>query len=445
MSERLETPKNSAGRLHGKPSLIYKGRRRFNALANWFVAPVRSSAEKAILLCSFALLVAVRLPNVFLQGRFWAEEGTIYFEYAWRLPWLDALLSSTNAGYWNLTASGATLLARYAVPLWAAPLVTASIALIIQCLPAMLIMLSKLEWTHRRVVLLAALLIIATPPASDETWVNSINSQHHLVLAAGVILALETRWKLVGWFHAFVLLLAALSSPGSWVLLPLFGLRAAVERSRPRAFQAVIMLVGVAIQLGFFFTPGEKRIFGIDPMLMGAIIFIKHVAIPIVSYPIAENLVPWLASQFNDGKGPLWPLILVCVLFIAAALAAARYPKQPPLWFFLGGAILAGAGCLAGYGEKLALLYGAARYQLAPQVLLMLCILSWSAISTGRARQVATILVAWALVVQMLTYFRPPALEFATGADWRAEVELWKHDPNRRLSIWPQPWSIQLQ
>ena len=58
------------------------------------------------------LLVVVRIPAIFRAGRFWAEEGTVYFDLAWRQPWVDALFA-IHTGYINIVASTGALLALH--------------------------------------------------------------------------------------------------------------------------------------------------------------------------------------------------------------------------------------------------------------------------------------------------------------------------------------------
>ena len=74
------------------------------------IAPANAST-RVVLFGAFILLIAVRLPEVLLKGRFWAEEGSVYFVDAWRKPFFDALVTAYPADYWNLTASAATLVA----------------------------------------------------------------------------------------------------------------------------------------------------------------------------------------------------------------------------------------------------------------------------------------------------------------------------------------------
>ena len=408
--------------------------------------PPGAGLERASYLLFFALLVAVRLPRVFLEGRFWAEEGRVYFENAWNLPWLDALLFS-YAGYLNLTANAAGLLALYLPPLWAAPYVSTGLALIIQCLPAVLILTSRLDWLRHRAVLVAALLLIATPPHSEEVWLNSICSQYHLTLAAGMILALESRGGLVGVLRLAVLLLATLSAPMSWVLAPLFALRALQERTGPRFRQLLVMALGVAIQLIWFFAPIPGREVGISPTLLGAIALAKQVIIPLVPTPLDSKLIGLFARDFSMAGGPLWPLAVVAVLFALLAWGALRRPKEAPLWFLLAGGIIvtgAYAGSLGNKADLLVVLAGN-RYAFGPQVLFGLTVLSLAMLLRGRGRLWARAVVIWLLVVGMWGYFAfagPGQVQ--SGPPWRPEVQKWEQDHNYRMKIWPPGWTMGL-
>ena len=408
--------------------------------------PPGSGLERVAYLVCFALLLAVRLPRVLIEGRFWAEEGRVFFENAWNLPWLDALLAS-HAGYLNLVANLAGLPARHLAPLWAAPYVSTGLALIIQCLPAVLIMTSRVDWLRHRAVLVAALLLIATPPHSEEVWLNSVCSQYHLSLSAGIILALESRGGLVGVLRLAVLLLATLSAPMSWVLAPLFALRALQERTGPRFRQLLVMALGVAIQLIWFYVPIPGREIGIPPSLLGAIVLAKQVIIPLVPRPLDSMLIGLFSPDFSNTGGPLWPLAEVSVLFVVLTWGALRHPKEAPLWFLLAGTIIATGAYAGSLGNKVDALvvFSGGRYAFAPQVLFGLTVLGLAMLLRGRGRLWARAVVIWLLVVGIWVYFPLfGAGQVQDGPPWLPEVQKWQQDHNYRLKIWPPGWTMGL-
>lgn len=401
-----------------------------------------SLSEKLCYLLLFAGLIIVRIPHAILHGRFWAEEGSIFFANAWHLTWSEALFA-VHTGYLNLTANAAGLLAS-CFPLAQAPLVTAAIALLIHLVPAILILTSRTPWTQHRWTAFAALLALALPPAAQETWLNSINSQHHLAIAVGIILALDTERTRVRFFHYAVLLLAALSAPAAWFLSPLLILRALQERSPQRTIQTLIFVGGIAVELALFFQPGE-RTFGMPISVFGGVLLIKHILLPMLDAERAISVIEGLRSRYMVGERPLWPLLIVAALYGVSLLAALRRPTSSPLWFLLGAGILT-ASYVSALGDKMGLLeyVGGGRYQLVPHALIMMALLSFSATETGLRSYLAAGLFGWIIAAQTATLLLWNA-PYTTGADWRSEVETWQRDSTHQLRIWPDGWAVALE
>jgi hypothetical protein len=175
---------------------------------------VRAWTLPLLLVALFIVLICARMPDVILHGRFWAEEGRDFFRYAWENPWYRAL-ARPYGGYLNLVANGGTLLAHVLVPLKYAPYVTIAIALFFQACPAIMIITGKAAWLRPRWAVLAALFVLATPPVSEEVWLQTLHSQFHLALCAGIILTMQTEapfWQ--RWFR--IALLALERHPNQW-------------------------------------------------------------------------------------------------------------------------------------------------------------------------------------------------------------------------------------
>src|SRR5262245_333824 len=69
--------------------------------------------ERALLVAAFALLTFLRFPSASLNGRFWAEEGSVFYAHTWTSPFAEALLFSYG-GYLNFVANTSALLAYFA-------------------------------------------------------------------------------------------------------------------------------------------------------------------------------------------------------------------------------------------------------------------------------------------------------------------------------------------
>jgi hypothetical protein len=391
-----------------------------------------------------ALAIDARIPKVWSEGRFWAEEGTVFFRKAWDLPWWQALLAP-HANYLNIAGNAAALLAAHLTTLRGAPYVTATVAVLIQCLPALLLVTSRDKWLQSRLVVWVAALVIVFAPVPEEVWANSTTSYNHLALCAAVILAIETQSGVMGVVHGSLLLFAALSGPACWSLVPLFALRAVLERSKARALQGLVLLAGAVFQIAFFTSLGERDI-GTSASVIGAIVLAKHILVPFLGHILAEAPIVELSHSFQTGSGPLWPLALVALIFAIAVIAAARRRSQSPLWFLLASAVLAGTGYLGAIDYKLDLIsvWGGGRHAFAPQVLIGFALLSWTVIHAGHLRMLSGVILAWIVAVGAYNYFVPTSSIFMTGPDWREEVKHWQRDPSWPLQIWPGGWTIQL-
>jgi hypothetical protein len=415
-----------------------------HAAREWAHRPFDSCSERATLIIALFVLNAIRIPNIWTGGRFWAEEGAVYFSRALTMPWLDALVAP-HANYLNITANIAGLLAVHLTSLRTAPYITTIIGIIIQCLPGVLLVSGRHKWLDGRVALLAAILVITLAPVSEEVAANSVNSSFQLTLCAAIILVLAPQPGALGVFHNCVLLLAALSGPGCWALLPLYALRAAIDRSYPRALQALFLVAGAAAQVLFFSSLGQRDL-GASPSVIGAIVMAKHLLIPFLGVKLAALPISQLAERFRDGNGPLWPLLLVGIVFATAVCVFAARVREPPFWFLLAAAMLAGAGYIGSVDRKLDLIHylTGSRYAFAPQVLIGLALLSWTVLHPGRLRILSGGLVGWIILLGAYNYSVPTSPIFTSGPNWQTEVRLWEADSAHRLQIWPAGWSIAL-
>jgi hypothetical protein len=409
------------------------------------LAIVRENNRRLVWVLAFAVLVCLRMPGIVIHGRFWAEEGTIMFQAAWTLPWYQALLHP-HGGYLNLPANLGGLLARHLVPLDHAPQVTVFVALLFQVCPAILLATARDEWLHDRLRLLAALLIVATPPVSEEVWLTSLQAQVHLALSAAIVLSLETRGGGSGLFRTGLLMTASLSGPGAWALIPLFVLRAVLERSWTRAGQAAALAIGAALQLAFWFQMEPARVFA-GPRMLLLIMFVRHLLIPLFGNVEASAVATPLHDSVVAGHAPLWPMALTIIVLVGLAAAIWYQRNRPAAWLFLAGGTLAVAACsgaLAGR-ENLLYVHFGLRYSFAPSVLFGLALLALASIGRhGFVRTGAAGVVGWLIVIGAHEYFVPSTRAFAAGPDWQSEVAKWRADPGHALTIWPSDWSVRL-
>ncbi len=414
-------------------------------------APIRAQAASwqerrrvtAAALGLFALLVCVRMPEIIIKGRFWAEEGQVFFANAWTMPPGQALLNAYG-GYLNLIANAATLAARWVMPLRLAPYLTITVSLLVQlCAPALLLT-AKDRWLQPLGVRLAGVLLLLLVPSTGEIWLQTLHCQFQLLLCCGIILGLDVPVGRAVWFRTGMLVLAPLCGPVVIALVPLFMARAAIDRSRARLMQTMALGVGSAIQLVVFFHPDAiaDRGYTLRPLTLLHVFAVRHVVVPFLGPGAALAL----GRALQAGELPLVAAALpVCVF--GPAVVAMLWPGRPraPLWLMAAGLV---AACVSYFGARggaatLISVYAGERYIFAPQALFALSVLALAASSGRFVSWAARAAVAWLLMVGGLGYFHPVP-DTRDGPSWRAEVAAWQADPAHRLYLWPPNWRVQL-
>ncbi|SLK10557.1 hypothetical protein [Novosphingobium mathurense] len=412
-----------------------------------------SPGQKFILLAGFLLLIVLRLPQVWQFGRFFCEEGTIFFSYAWHRPASEALWRSF-AGYTNLAANASTLLTvalvrSGAIVLENAPYATMGIATLFQLLPAALILTGKGTWLDNRSAVIASLLIVAISPMTEEVFANVLHIQFHLALCVGLILALDVparRRARVS--YGVLLFLAPLCGPGAIILLPLFCLRALTDKDAGRITQSILLGTAAAIQLLFFYTASPLRGDLLDPVSLLNLLFVRLGVMPLLSAPIA-NLYGVQVFAASRDQGIVWlGTTLLAFAYFAALLAfASRSRKDPAIWLVSSGLLVAsvtfGAGMLPLPPGVVYLSTAAQRYNFVPLTLIGIGLVAMSTRASSHFTWVFRGLTFLFLASGALTY-AAPLDDMAHGPDWRDEVAKWRLNNQYRPKVWPVTWEVDL-
>ena len=385
------------------------------------------------------------MPQIIIAGRFWAEEGEVFFRRAWDLPPSRALFASFG-GYLNLVANAAPLLARWTLPLALAPYLTIAVGLLFQLCPPLLLLTARDSWLQTRHVRVAALLLVLLVPAAEEIWLQTLHCQFELTLCCAIILALDVTAGKIALLRLGFLALAPLCGPTAIALLPLFVLRAIIDRSRGRAIQTAILGAGAAIQLLLFFHAVRTRGYVLNPVVLLCVFTVRHLELPFLGAEHAEIAATLIRARRNAGYIPKQATLLPIAAFGALATTVLWHRgARPALWLLCAGVIIAGASYFGAIGGAFTLIDArtGARYSFAPQALFSLTLLALAATTQHWTARLSWLAVVWLLVVGAWEYTQPwPPIDH--GPAWRSEVALWRADPTHALKIWPRGWSVML-
>lgn len=400
------------------------------------------SKKDCFLLITYAALSCARMPQIVLTGRFWAEEGSVFFRNAWDLPPLQALFTSYG-GYLNLPATASALAARWLMPLELAPYLTTGVALAVQLLAPLLLLTSPEAWLRPFWVRLGCVLVLVLTPQLGEGLLQTLHCQFQLALCCGLLLALA---PMPGRAWLCLLFLAPLSGPVPFALVPLFLARAWLDGSRARLIQACVLAAGSLIQMLLFFHAVAGRGYALHPVLALCVITIRYLEAPFFGIVHASVVATLVRARLQHGFVPIRAVLLPILIFSALLLTTLlRRSARPAFWLLAAACAIGAATYLGAIGGAQAMFDPASgeRYVFVPQTLLALCVLALAATYGGWARNAFCGVVLWLLAVGAYAYVNPWDV-LATGPDWRSEIAAWRVDPRHELKIWPSGWSVRL-
>jgi len=407
-------------------------------------------AGVALVAAALALTVW-RAPQYLIAPSFWAEDGTLYFAGAWNGGALHGLVQRP-AGYLILWANVGTTLAAWlvstgAMSMTAAPRVTAVVALVAQLVPIALVAAAASPiWggAIRRTVAVAIVLIGAR---TGGMWLNAVNSQYYLALAAIVVL-LEpedvgvARRRL----YTAVVALATLSGPVASFVAPLFVLKGWWTRGRFALVLGIVAVLGTFVQLGVIAFAGVEalgvRSQGLSGPVFALLVWMRTVVLPVLGPAAALAFV----NRFGPASSGLllsaWLLGTLALLVAVLALGAPREARwlAPAYAFVTIGSFVGAVGDLR---PLLRGVEGGARYAFVPAVLLLWLLLA----NVRRDHRVQSVVCTALLAVGVATNgttWRESVRWRATWPAWEAEVEAWTRDPRTPLRIWPKGWTMRL-
>lgn len=416
----------------------------------------KRSNQTALLLFIYILFLFLRAPDIFFQGRFWAEEGYIFYANAYNMSPLQALFV-VFGGYINVGASGATLIARYLyIPLEYAPYFTIFVGLFCQVIPIYLILTAKDKWLSPFYIRILATFLLLLVPESSEISLQSLHLQFHLALACTLIAFFDTDIKSQRWFKLTLLFFAPLCGLLPVTLIPIFLLQCWQEKNKLRIEQTTALIIGSSIQLSFYifniihkididnFAVVRQRHFSYNDFC--SVLYVRDLVFPFMghryhqSISIMANIFHKLEAHQISFKACL--ISSVFIIFISGIFIKYSKTRKALLLFITALLML----CISIYGVvggtiQLVNPYFTERYAFLSQALFALMLLYFSITLPKTGKIIANILILWLLFVGSFNFFQLlPEAKDGAGHVWRKELQKWRQDPNYHPKIWCSGW-----
>jgi hypothetical protein len=374
----------------------------------------------------FIIMFIIRDIDLFINPRFWAEEGTIYFSDVYKYG--ISHLFNTHQGYFSIIPNFATYLATF-VPLKFAPFVTTFIALIVQIIPLILIFKIKTPYFDTVNKKFIASLIILFSGNTSEIWLNSITSQFHFVVILFLIL-LDTEYdKYVKTKYALIFI-SGLSGVPANVLILVTLLNYFKSKNIIFLKYSSILFITIAIQLFYIIILKEQLNTRFDINIFKSLI-----------YQFYYYFVYPFYYQFK-----LKILIVLQIPLIYIIFKYLKY-KEYFMQFFIFSFVMTYILVFGSIGGT-----GGGRYAYSTGVILLLGLLiaSYDLSLTLKIRRIIKIYIFISIFIVIYNFpIRDGEFNSVYWIKWFDEVKTFDPESKNKLLIYPQwqdiNWSIKLE
>lgn len=402
--------------------------------------------QTIFLLFFIAVIHITRSPNVSIQGRFWAEEGNIFFYNAWINSPLKALFTSYG-GYLNLSTNATTLIARWCFPLEYAPYFTMTVGLLFQLLPSFLLLTAKDAWLSSFKTRALAILLLLFVPESLEISLQSLHIQFNLSLSCALILILDNQATYQRWLKLCIILLTTLSGALSVILVPLYLYRSLTTKNHLRIEQFIILLIGNIIQFSLFFQPFKERSY--HPVITDffSVFFARDLYVPFLGNNNLSNpYLFYIQSLVKNHQTPILACTISILFLLLILFCLYKYPKVRItgylllcIFFNLILSILGAIGPDYWFFQP----YFNQRYVFISQSLLCLLLVYLLYALPKKGQYICYFLSVWLLISGIHNFYYFTSHSYGV-TPWREQVKLWKTNPKIELQLWPESWHMTL-
>lgn len=410
---------------------------------------------KILFLIVLGLLIYFREPGFFLSPRIWAEEGALYFQYAYQHSWSESLFAS-QLGYYSLFANLSAVIAAKLIELEYVARFFLIASLSVQLIPFGIILLSTSDiWKNNWSKVLGMSIVLFTL-MSGEIWLNTINSQFYFALVTFLILLDDenTLTFVKKWVYRLLLALSGLTGILSVFLLPVFLISGYWTQSKERLIQMGILLVSGIFQAAVFLSSFTQeslyytRFQGFDLMQLPPIILLRSILLPLLGPDMSIGVFDgFIASNFESISMGLVSLLIITLFLYGFSTFIKTKERVLYIGAYLCLLVLSIVSALGASNELLSSLHLAQRYFYVPNVILVLMIFRNMQLAVKNKNRLMTSLcglfVTLALVNGM-TYFQYSLSYHSADPKWENEVQEYRSHSDGSLDISPVGWKIDV-
>tara|TARA_B100001057_G_C22790014_1_gene927228 strand:+ start:256 stop:1545 length:1290 start_codon:yes stop_codon:yes gene_type:complete len=421
-----------------------------------FISFIEKNKEKIFILILLALFF-YRSPFIFLNGRFMAEEGSVYFANAYKFDFLYSLLFvDFTSGYFNLWSNISGIIANL-FDLKFAPLVSNYLALIPKILIIILALYSKsilLTQFHHKV--LFCLLVFLSPLNVPEIWMNSINSQIFFGIIAFILILIHYEKSKVNYFHLILITISGFSGIYSCILLPAFFLKYLIYKSKQNLLNFLCIFVCTSIQLilisygklSNILYEGKIHVINFD-------LITNYIYNVLIKAFLGTSFTKFLYYNYLSSNLNLYLISIIIILsFVIVSFFLYNFlikntilnPKNKFIIILVIYSLIATSLVVmtGGVGD-----YVGGRYAALPSFYLLTTVLVFYIFCSNFGIKFIFLFLLATSILTGIYEFRPSVnnvnyqylkyLDCMGCPNWQNEITKFEIDKNYRLKIWPYP------
>lgn len=390
-----------------------------------------------LLLLLYFVLSIVRMRTYLESGRFWGEEGKIFYADISGSSWIQGLTYLFH-GHLELTTNFLVFLSTL-VSFEHAPLVTTFGSLLIQSIPVAFVVVHRDHFAKHWFGIVLFMSVLLALRQSSEVWANSINLHFHFALLASLIVCRPVSGEKADWTGRVLLLISGLSGIPANFLTPIYLFVAYRERTRERIIQALILTTTTLLQLVlvlFNQISSEGRFIPVSPLTLWSGILSHQWISPLPWADMGRYLVALMSGLPESGFEGWLVLAIGTSLYALLIIHAARTRSSASLWLIACSLLLAVASAYTSLGDKAQLvsLYAGGRYFYASNCLLFL---AW--IGTLRDYRNPALGVAFLILIAVM--WKRSSL--SSGEPWKAALREASQNNSENVEIWPHGWEMK--
>lgn len=392
-----------------------------------------------IAIATFLALSAIKMRAYLNQGRFWAEEGAVFYRDLENSQALDGITYIFN-GHLELITNLIVYASTF-VGLESAPIVTTYASFVIQLIPIVFIIRYREALSLTRLNTIIVIIIAAGLPQTIEIWANSINLHFHFCLLAALIAAVNPNDGPPKWVSRLLLAIAGLSGIPSNFLVPVFAALAIKTRQTERLIQLLILSLSAALQISLLafnhFESGPRNYFS-SPLAFWLAPIAQSVTSPLFGFSTGEQLIHMLKGAFNLKGSSILLAIFLSIPLVHLLITAFRNNLNSTSTIIFSAFTLLFMNVFAAIGEKMDLVSVAngGRYFYAPNILFSIALL----VSIKKYNALIAIAI-FVLTINSLTNVK----QYINGPDWESNFSTPREKENMTYNIWPTGWTMVLK